>query len=84
MERQRNSILYIFFYVLFSVETWRILMGIAMAVLLCPRLMARSEYGMAAQIVIWAMIFVIGYTVSSYPARFISKGLRRLFTGNRS
>lgn len=84
MARQKNRILYIFFYGLFSVETWRILMGIIMASLLGPRLMTETKYGIAAQIVVWAMIFVVGYTICSRPARYISKGLRRLFTGNRA
>jgi hypothetical protein len=84
LERQHNRALYIFFYVLFSAETWRILMGAAMAVLLGPGLTAAGGYGVAAQCVIWVMILAVGYIVSSYPARLISKGLRRLFTGNRT
>jgi hypothetical protein len=78
--RPKNG-LYYFFYVLFSVDTWRILIGLTMAVIFGPRLTAGRELGTAGEIVVWAMILAIGYAAGQYPAQFIAKGLRKLFTG---
>jgi hypothetical protein len=73
--------LYYFFYVLFSVDTWRILIGLVIAVIFGPRLTAGRDLGTAGEIVVWIMLLAIGYAAAQYPARFISKGLRKLFTG---
>jgi len=78
--RPKNG-LYYFFYILFSIDTWRILIGLIMAAIFGPRLTAGQELGTAGEIVAWAMICAIGYVVSQYPARFISRGLRKLITG---
>lgn len=81
--RPKNG-LYYFFYVLFSVDTWRILIGLALAVIFGPKLTAGRELGTTGEIVGWAMILAIGYAASQYPARFISRGLRKFFTGKAS
>lgn len=73
--------LYYFFYVLFSVDTWRILIGLIMAGILSPKLMEGRELGMVGEIMVWVMVMTIGYAAGQYPARFISRGLRKLFTG---
>lgn len=78
--RPQNG-LYYFFYVLFSVDTWRVLIGLAMALIFGPRLTAGRGLGAAGEIVVWAMILAIGYAAGQYPARFISRGLRKFFTG---
>jgi hypothetical protein len=77
--RPQNG-LYYFFYVLFSVDTWRILIGFTLAVIFGPRLTAGRGLGTAGEIVVWVMVLAIGYAASQYPARFISKGLRKFFT----
>jgi hypothetical protein len=62
-------------------DTWRILIGLIMAVIFGPRLTAGRGLGTAGETVVWAMVLAIGYAASQYPARFISRGLRKLFTG---
>jgi hypothetical protein len=78
--RPKNG-LYYFFYVLFSVDTWRLLIGFTLAAIFGPDLTAGRELGVAGDIVVWTMVLAIGYAASRYPADFISKGLRKFFTG---
>ncbi len=80
MKTYTNRLLYCFFYLLFAVDTWRILIGVALAVIFGPMLTAERHLPLPAQVVTWAMILGIGYAAGHLPARFISRGLRKLFT----
>lgn len=80
MKTGKNQFLYIFFYLLFSPDTWRILIGLLAALLIGPRATAGGNYGPGGQTIIWLMILVIFYVLSAPVGRFIS---RRLTTAIR-
>ena len=72
-----NKILYVFFYVVFSKDTWRILIGCLFAYLLAPKVFT-PELSRNGQILIWIMMACIGYSIAGYPSRLITDFLKRL------
>ena len=68
---------YVFFYLLFWPDTWRILIGVAAAWGLAPRLVS-SAMGPLGAAMIYLMLATIGYALSAVPARWISAGIKRL------
>jgi hypothetical protein len=68
---------YVFFYILFWPDTWRILIGVAVAYLLAPRLVY-PDIGTWGSGMICVMLASIGYAFSSLPARWISDRLKKL------
>lgn len=80
LKTNTNRPLYYFFYLLFSIDTWRILIGCLLAVIFGPMLTAQRHASLPGQVVIWLMLLAVGYAAGHYPARFISRGLRKLFT----
>lgn len=75
MKTGRNKILYIVFYLLFSPDTWRALIGLAAALIIGPRATAGGNYGPAGQTIVWLMILVIFYVLSAPVGKFISRRL---------
>jgi hypothetical protein len=59
---------YIFFYIIFWPDTWRIMIGLILAGVLSPLLIS-TDQGLAGVVVINMMIACIGYSVSAAPAR---------------
>ena len=72
---------YIFFYLLFSPDTWRILTGVLMATLLVPSLTAARELSPAGKGMVWIMVAGIGYGFSGMPAKKLAAFLRRKIVG---
>ena len=68
---------YVFFYILFWPDTWRILIGIAAACLLAPRFVY-PDLGTLDTGMIYVMLASIGYAFSSLPARWISDKIKNL------
>jgi hypothetical protein len=68
---------YVFFYILFWPDTWRIVIGIAAACLLAPRI-GYPDLGKLGTGAIYVMLASIGYAFSSSPARWISDRLKKL------
>ncbi|MFZ0243728.1 MAG: hypothetical protein WAL90_18965 [Desulfobacterales bacterium] len=68
---------YVFFYLIFWPDTWRLLIGIAAAGGLAPRLVS-SGMGLPGKAMIYLMLATIGYALSAVPARWISAGIKRL------
>ena len=79
MKTGKNQFLYVVFYLLFSPDTWRILIGLLAALIIGPKATAGGDYGTAGQTVIWLMILVIFYVLSAPVGRFISKRLTSTF-----
>ncbi len=77
MSNRRLSATYLFFYVLLSADTWRILFGFICAVVLGPMLTQARELSQAGEVVVWLMIMAIGWSVTAWPARKISAALQR-------
>jgi hypothetical protein len=73
---------YVFFYLLFSADTWRVLCGVVAAVLLTPHLIAGRHYSRGATAVLALMLVAIGWWVTAWPmerwAAFIRHRIRKL------
>ncbi len=81
MKKRPLTPAYIFFYILFSPDTWRILSAAVLAFLLAPALTATRELNRPAQWVVYAMVAGIGYGLSGLPARKLAAFLRRRVLG---
>ncbi len=75
--KRRITLPYVFFYILFSVDTWRILIGIAASAVLTPRLSETQDLPAKGEAMLYVMIAGIGWAVSAYPAKKIATGLRK-------
>lgn len=73
---------YVVFYVLFSPDTWRIVMGIILAFLLVPHI-AKSDMTVIARGILYVMVATIGYAASGVPAGGITKILKRMILGDK-
>jgi hypothetical protein len=75
LRNNKNLFLYIALYLIFSPDTWRILIGLIAALAIGPKVVAGSSYSPAGQVLIWLMILTLGYVLSAPIGRFISKQL---------
>ncbi len=82
MAQRRITPSYVFFYVLFSQDTWRILIGIMASLLVTPHIFT-PDMELAARLVLYAMLAAIGYTGAGIPARLISGGFKKLILGDK-
>lgn len=73
---------YIVFYILFSTETWRIVLGFIFAAVLTPRILP-PELSSIARALVYVMVATIGYSLAGRPARWITDALKRVILGNR-
>jgi hypothetical protein len=78
-----KKILYVVFYVLFSKDIWRILLGCLFAYLLAPQLF-KPEITKAGQILIWIMLACIGWSITGYPSKLITNFLKKIFLRSSS
>jgi hypothetical protein len=69
---------YIFFYILFSVDTWRLLMGILISALLTPQLLKTNPLTDSGQMMLYIMLAAIGWVITAYPAKSVALFLRKL------
>jgi hypothetical protein len=67
---------YVFFYILFWPDTWRIAIGLAASVLFAPALISPGM-GWPTAALLHLMIACIGYAVSSTPGRAIAGFLQK-------
>ena len=77
MQKRPWSASYIFFYLLFSDDTWRILAGFIMAVILGPMITQGRNLSQGGEVMIWLMIMAIGWSISGWPARKITGVLKK-------
>lgn len=73
---------YIVFYVLFSPDTWRIVMGIIAAWLLVPWIVP-PDLGFTGTVMLYAMTAAIGYAAGAAPARGITRILKKWILGGK-
>jgi hypothetical protein len=71
---------YVFFYILFSIDTWRILMGFVLSVLVTPHILP-TDMDRSGSVMLFVMVACIGWTISGKPARWIAEGLKRAVLG---
>lgn len=77
MQKRRLSLSYIFFYLLFSDDTWRVAAGFAGAVLIGPLVTQGRDLSRAGEALVWLMIMAIGWSIAAWPARKITGALKR-------
>jgi len=73
---------YVFFYILFSEDTWRIGIGVAFSVLVAPYAYEPGT-DLPARVVIHIMVAGIGFAAARIPARLISRFFKKLVLGDR-
>jgi len=73
---------YIFFYILFLPDSWRILMGIIFSGLLTP-LIFTPDIDFSGRVVICIMMAFIGYSATGVPARWITEQFKKLILGDK-
>lgn len=71
---------YVIFFILFLPDSWRILMGIALAVLLGPYLI-EPEMAAFGRAIIFLMLATMGYAVTGMPAGWITQSLKKWILG---
>jgi hypothetical protein len=69
---------YVIFYILFSPDTWRILIGIILAGFLVSPLARSQEIGPAGQTMLWVMLVAIGWSISAFPGKKIAGFLKKI------
>lgn len=77
MQKRRLSVAYVFFYLLFSDDTWRILGGFILAVLLGPPIVRGRGLSPTAEVMVWVMVMAIGWSLTAWPARKITAVLKQ-------
>lgn len=75
--KQRLTPGYIFFYLFFSADTWRVLSGIVIAMALTPHLSIGRDLSPAARGVLGFMLVAIGWWITGRPMESWAAFLRR-------
>lgn len=78
MKKRPLSLAYIFFYVLLSHDTWRILAGFVCAFFFAPLVTQGRNLSQGGEIMVWLMIMTIGWSVTAWPAKKITAALQQL------
>ena len=82
LHSKKGSLGYYFFYLLFSPDFWRLLIGVGVALWLAPQIF-RPDMTPLVRGMLYIMLAVIGWAASGVPAGWICQGLKRLALGNR-
>jgi hypothetical protein len=80
LSKRPRSIRYVVFYLLFWSESWRVMLGVVLALLLAPQVVPPQMERVAAALV-WVMLATIAYCLAGYPARKIAQFWQRLILG---
>jgi uncharacterized membrane protein len=70
----------LFFHILFSADTWRVAIGIALAVILAPYLLRFDRTGIG-RYVMFITVVVVVWGLSKVPGHWIARQMRLLFPG---
>ena len=74
---------YIIFFILFSPDTWRILVGIALAVLLAPAIARARQLGLGGTVLLGVMLTTIGWAVSGLFGRWMAEFCKKTILKGR-
>ena len=77
MPKPTLTVSYIFFYLLFSDDAWRIAAGLVCAIFLGPLLSQGRNLSQGGEVMVWLMILAIGWSVTAWPAKKITGALQR-------
>lgn len=67
--------LYIFSYLILTEDVWRIAFGVLFACILAPSVLATRQVEITGTILIYVMLICIGWWLSGYPAKKITRTL---------
>ena len=70
MPKPTLTVSYIFFYLLFSDDAWRIAAGLVCAIFLGPLLTQGRNLSQGGEVMVWLMILAIGWSVTAWPMLF--------------
>jgi len=73
---------YFVFFILFHPDTWRILFGFIVAILMVPEI-APQDLAATGRVMLYIMIAAIGWAVFAKPAGWITAALKRWLLGNK-
>lgn len=76
-KKKRMTPVNLFFHILLSDDTWRIVIGVTLAVILGPHLQPLDRTGMGIYVMFIAAV-VVGWAVSKVPSQWIVRKLRLL------
>jgi hypothetical protein len=76
LKKRRITPAFVFFYILFWPDTWRILIGMAASAILSPLLIS-PDHGRPAAALLYLMIACIAYSASAAPGRAIAGFLQK-------
>ncbi len=76
------TLAYLIFFVLFSIETWRILFGFIISIMLTPRIIT-TDISIMGRSMLYVMVASIGWAVSEKPAKWISAGFKKIILKDR-
>ena len=76
MAKRTLTLTYIFFFLLFWPDTWRILIGLVIGGVVAP-VLNKADDTVFTRIMLFIMPAAIGYAASARPAQFISAKLRQ-------
>lgn len=82
LQKRKLTPAYIFFYILFSPDTWKILMGIIVAYFLAP-VITSPDTGDGGKAMLYVMIAAIGYSVSGIPANRITAYFKKIILNKK-
>ena len=74
---------YIIFWILFSPDTWRLLMGFVLAILLAPAIGRSQQMGPGGTVLLGVMLTTIGWAVSDLPGRRMAEFCKRAILKGR-
>ncbi len=74
---------YVFFYILFSQDTWRLCVAILFSVLVAPYTYA-PDTDIFGRAVLHLMVAGIGFAAGGLPARLIVRMLKKWILGNKA
>jgi len=72
---------YFIFFILFHLDTWRILFGFCLSILLTPAI-APPDLATPGRAMLYVMIAAIGWAVFGKPAAWITATLKKWFLGD--
>jgi len=80
--RQPKTGAYYLFYLLFSTDFWRIVMGAAVSIVATPHL-APMDMSAAGRAMLYVMAAAIGWAITAVPARWISRAMKTVILPDR-
>ena len=81
MPKRNLTPAYLFFYLLFTPETWRVLLALLFSLVSATFVIQVRPLGTGGQIVLGLMLMGIGWTLMERPGRWIAAFLRKRIVG---